>query len=68
MPNYDANATPDSIQDKDTSLARAAKNAQERFATLQWCLANNWNALDIGRLERSDTAAFNGWLMWPYVA
>jgi hypothetical protein len=66
MPNYDQNATPDSIKDRDTDLGRNAKNAKDRFATLQWCLANNWNGLDIGRLERSDTATFHGWLMWPY--
>jgi hypothetical protein len=67
MANYDPKAKPDPIKDKDTDLGHDAKNAQERFDALQWCLANNWNDMDIGKLERSDTATFHGWLMWPYV-
>ena len=66
MPNYDTKTKPDSIKDKDTDLGHDAQNAQERLDALQWCLANNWNGLDIGRLERSDTAKFHGWLMWLY--
>lgn len=66
MPNYNQNAKPDSIRDQDTDLGRNANNAQDRFDALQWCLVNNWNGLDIGQLERNDTAAFHGWLMWPY--
>jgi hypothetical protein len=67
MPNYDPKATPDSIKDTDTPLGHDALNAQDRISAMQWCLTNNWNGLDIGRLERSDTATFHGWSMWPYV-
>jgi hypothetical protein len=66
MPNYDPNATPESVRDQDSALHRDAQNTQDRFDALQWCLANSWNGRDIGRLERSDTATFHGWLMWPY--
>ena len=55
-----------SIPDSDTSLGHNASNAEERWQTLQWCFANNWAGLDIGRLERSDTDTFHGWLMWKY--
>jgi hypothetical protein len=67
MPNYNPKDIPDSIKDKDTPLGADAQNAQDRFKALEWCLANNWDGADIGRLERSDTATFHGWQMWPYV-
>ena len=68
MANYDPNAQPDAIKDRDTALGHDAQNTQERFDALQWCLANNWDGLDIGCLQRSDTSKFHGWLMWTYVA
>lgn len=64
MANYDPSAPSDSIKDKDTALAHDATTTQDRFDTLEWCLANNWMGLDIGRLERRDTASFHGWQMW----
>ena len=67
MNKYDTKPIADSIKDKDTALGHVARSAQERYDTLQWCLANNWNGLDIGRLERSDTTTFHGWLMWVFV-
>jgi hypothetical protein len=66
MANYNVNFVPNRVSDT-SSLGHAAGSSQERFAALQWCLANDWAALDIGKLERSDTVAFHGWLMWPYV-
>lgn len=67
MPNYNPDAVPYTIQDKDTALGHDSQNAKDRFSALQWCLANNWDGLDIGKLERSDTTTFHGWQMWPYV-
>ena len=68
MANYNPNDVPDSIQDKATSLGSDAQNAQDRFKTLQWCLANNWDGANIGKVERVDTATFHGWKMWSYVS
>jgi hypothetical protein len=67
MPNYNENFVPLRSPDK-VSLGKIASNPQERLAALQSTLANDWAGLDIGRLERSDTANFHGWLMWPYVS
>ena len=65
MPNYNENFVPYRINDK-TSLGHNAATRVERFAALQWCLSNDWDGLDIGCLERSDTVSFHGWLMWPW--
>jgi hypothetical protein len=68
MADYDSNKPSDSIKDRDTDVGHDAKDAADRFAALQYCLANNWDDLDIGRLERKDTNAFHGWLMWHNAA
>ena len=59
---------PKRVADKDTDLGQDAANAEERMATLTWCLNNSWAAADIGRIERSDTTKFHGWLMWSLSA
>jgi hypothetical protein len=67
MANFNEAFVPYRVPDKSTELGRNAQTPDERVATLQWCLANDWTALDIGRLERVDTGSFHGWLMWPYI-
>lgn len=66
MQNYDPGFQPFRVSD-DTSLGAPAANAKQRRAALDYCLTNDWAAADIGKLERSDTGSFHGWLMWPYI-
>jgi hypothetical protein len=66
MANYNEALNPNRVPDA-ASLGGPAQNDKQRIAALQWCLANDWAGLDIGKLERSDTPGFHGWLMCPYV-
>ncbi len=56
--------------DESTPLKRAAKNKDERRATLNWWLDNDWANQDIGRLEREDSVTeegeVHGWWMWRW--
>lgn len=62
MPN------PKRIADKNTDLGHDAETLDDRRLTLEWCLNNPWAAADIGRIERSETTRFHGWLMWSLEA
>jgi hypothetical protein len=48
------------------SIKKVAKTADDRGAALAWCLANTWVGEDIGTIERTDTADWHGWSMWPF--
>lgn len=46
------------------SINRTAQNSVDRRMALDALLTGVWNGVDVGRLERVDTANTHAWKMW----
>lgn len=55
---------PDDSKHDIATIGKIAQTAAERRLALDACLTQYWPQEDIVRLERRDTAGWNGWDMW----